>query len=378
MSGLFNLGSGQRNISQDMIPGKDYIIFKDGNDVEYKILNIDNEKYMPKTGIVEFTPFKVAKRNLDELIIKFYPDSKTGLYIGNPMGVDNRTKQVIWQTFKIRGSVTYDLSIPVQRLEAFVLSNSYFVIGSPNFRKGTKTVFKKVDKEREAEDFLKNRRTKKKAEEIAEGLMGSSLYDMAYAIGKDPKFMSPVMLAQEVILYAEKNPVKFLEIFESPGRTALVTLKRGLATGIIDHTVDRGICYEGVPMGFSDEEAVQYLKGNPSVQTSIELQSKKKEDATYASMSNSFQKEAAEIVDAKDVKIAALEEELRKTKIEKERAASVAHELIADKNIAEIDPELAELRQEAKKHNVKGWALPSMTKGKLQEKIDEAKAKLNN
>lgn len=135
--------------------------------------------------------------------------------------------------------------------------------------------------------------------------------------------------------------------------------------------------YGGVPIGFSDEEAVAYLRANPSVQTAIDFQAKKKEGATQANMTQTFKKEALDKMDEKDVQIAALQEELRKAQAEKENAAKVAHELIAKEAITESDPELASLREEAKSLKIQGWQLIK-DKGKLQEKIDKAKAELNN
>lgn len=374
---IFNLGEGNSSVSEDMIPGVDYRVFKDGNGVEYNILNLDNEKLMPKTGIVEFSPVKTSKRHVNNINFKQFMDISTGLIVGIPSGVDNRNKQVIWRNINIKDTVAYDLSIPAQRAMAIIVSRCPFVIGSPNYKQGVKTVYKKVDKELEAEKFIKNRVAKRKAADIAEGLSGTALYDMAYAIGKDPKFMSPTMVAQEVIMFADEQPSRFLEIFNNDSRTALVVLKRGLATGIIEHNIDRGMTYGGVPIGFSDEEAVAYLRANPSVQTAIDFQAKKKEGATQSTLSSTFKKEALDKMDEKDVQIAALQEELRKAQAEKENAAKVAHELIAKEAITESDPELASLREEAKSLKIQGWQLIK-DKGKLQEKIDKAKAELNN
>lgn len=374
---IFNLGEGYSSVSKDMVPGVDYRVFKDGNGVEYNILNLDNEALMPQTGIIEFSPVKTSKRHVNNINFKQFTDVSTGLIVGIPVGVDNRNKQVIWRTINIKDTVAYDLSIPAQRATAIVVSRCPFVIGSPNYKQGVKTVYKKVDKELEAQKFIKNRISKRKAADIAEGLSGQALYDMAYAIGKDPKFMSPTMVAQEVITFAEEQPNRFLEIFNNESRTALVVLKRGLAVGIIEQNLDRGITYGGVPMGFSDEEAVNYLRNNPSVQTSIDLQSKKKEGATRSVMNDSINEKPLDKLDEKDVEILALKEKLKKAEAEKENAAKVAHELISKDVITENDPELAELREQAKTLKIQGWALMK-DKGKLQEKIDQAKAELNN
>lgn len=374
---IFNLGSGKSTIAQGMAPGKDYIIVKDGNQYEHQVLNLDNERWMPTTGIVEFSPVKTSKRHINNITLKNYRDKETGLIVGIPIQVDGRSKEIIWQTVLVRDTVIYDLSIPQQRAEAIVVSRSPFVVGSPNFRPGSKVMYKKTDKELEAQVFMKNRATKRKAEELAEGLNGQALYDMAYAIGKDPKFMSPIMTHKEVILFAEANPARFLEILNSENRQALVILKRGFATGLIEQDLNRGFTYGGVSLGFSEEEAVDFLKKNPTTMTSIDVQSRKKESATYETLTETFKKEAVVTVNEAEAKIAKLEEELARMKREKESAAAIAVELQSKEVLANEDPEFAELVAEAKKFDIRG-AHFMKDKEKLRAKIEKARAAIGN
>ena len=81
---VFNLGSGHSTAAKNAVAGKDYIVFKDGNGTEYHLLNLDDEKYAPRTGIVEFVPLKTSKRHVNNVNISQYRDVETGLIVGNP------------------------------------------------------------------------------------------------------------------------------------------------------------------------------------------------------------------------------------------------------------------------------------------------------
>jgi len=372
---VFNLGSGH-SAAANAVAGKDYVIFKDGNGTEYHLLNLDDDKYAPRTGIVEFVPLKTSKRHINNVTFSQYRDSETGLVVGIPLGID-KNKQVIWQTINVRDTVAFDLSIPMERAKAIIFGRSFYVKGSPNFRNGSKTVYKKADKEEEANTFMKTRAIKRQAEDIASALFGDALRDMGYALGKDPKFMSPTMLMMEVIKEAEKDPQRFMEIYNSDARQQLTVIKRGLATGVLEQSLNTGITYNGIPLGHSDFEAMDYLKKNPSTFTSIDLQAKKREDETNKSMSKTYQKEAVEIRDEKDAKLAILQAELEQIKKERDIAAQKALELQSQNDITEADPELAAMRKRAVELKIKGAAL-FKDKVKLAVEIDKAEKSLSN
>jgi len=76
---IFNLGKGNSAISKNMVSGEDYLIFKDGNGVEYNILNLNNDKYMPRTGIIEFSPVRTSKRHINNVNFKEFTDCPVAL-----------------------------------------------------------------------------------------------------------------------------------------------------------------------------------------------------------------------------------------------------------------------------------------------------------
>jgi len=231
---LFNLGT-QKNTDTKIEEGVHYKILKDGHGVEHRIFNFENKDLCPREGIVEIEPLTIANRhrhpnNVGWTVIH---DKELGVEVGIPLGIDAKTKNIIWTKFKVTEGETLDLSIPTQAMRWAVIKRSHFLITSPNFNTASKTRYRAVDKEKEAEVFELSRRTRRKAADIAEGLHGSNLEDYGRNCGFDPKAMSAKTLWVEVVKFAEKNPEKFMEIHLSDTREELTVLNRGLAMGVL-------------------------------------------------------------------------------------------------------------------------------------------------
>lgn len=373
----FNLGYSKNNGAGSAEEGKDYIVIKDGNGYDVKVLNLENEKYAPFTGIVEVMPVRVSKRHVNNINMKFYRDRDSGFLIGMPIGIDPQTKQINWIPINVKDKEAYDLSIPAERAKYICVKYSPFMKGSPNFRTKSSCVYVQVDKEQEARTFHTERKTKKKATEIAESLVGEELIDLALMIGGlDPNLMSPMTLWMEVVKFAEKDPKKFMEIYNSEGKSELLIVKKGLSTGVLEEVFDRGITYNGIALGFNEAEAVEYLKKNPQTAISIELQARKKNQGTQAAITSTKESKQP-IKDEKDAEIERLKRELAKAQEEKLAAASVALNLQSEKDIAEADPEYAALLAEAKQLGIQGAHL-TKDKEKLRKKIEDKKSSVGN
>ncbi len=383
MSALFNLGLAKNTSAQRGEEGKQFIVMKGNDGAEYKILNIDFEGYAPREGIVEIEPLKKAKnergglRHLNNVQWKVIRDRQTGYLVGLPIGINPKTKQIDWTPLNVRGMETYDLSIPDQRAKWICVKYSHFYVESPNFSASSKTKYKGIDKEKDALEFEVSRRTKRKAVDIAESLVGEELEEVALMLGFDPKVMSAKTLWVEVVKFAE-NPDKFkgktgaerfLEVYNSDSRQELSILKKGISLGVLSHSLDTGINYNGLSIGFNESEAVEYLKKNVSVATSVNIQNKRLESGSEQSMSNVIQPK--EVRDEKDLEVDRLKKELARALEMAKTANDVALSLTAEKEIAETDPEYAELLAKAKALSIKG-AHMIKSKDKLKLKVEEA------
>lgn len=352
---LFNLGTRKNSSIENAKEGVEYVMYKDGNGFEVKILNLDHEMYAPKEGIVELEPLKVPKnasgavRHLSDVSWEVVRDRSSGFLIGIPLTINPETKKIIWQGLNLKGKETLDLSIPDQRAKWICIKFSHFYNKSPNFQSSVKMAYKAVDKEAEAESYEIVRRKRRKAVDIADALVGEELNDVALMLGYDPLVMTKSQLYMEVNKYVE-NPNKleggktgaeiFMEIYTSETRAELAILKRGLATGILNETHDTGITYRGISLGFTQSEALTYLRSNPSTKNSIDIQSKQSQEGTNVSM-------------GKTVKVDPREELIKKQAAELAELKARAAKLENPESEGE-DTELEELIKEGHNLQIKG------------------------
>lgn len=302
---FFNLGV-KTSTGEDLLKeGVHYKIFKDGNGVEYKIVNFENPEICPREGIVQLHPMRISNRHANKIGFKHVVDRVTGIIWGIPTGVNIKTKELEFLKIYLEDSETYDLSNPMDAMKCAVIRNSFFLEGSPNL--SGKPKYKIYDVERQALKYLSDRSTKRKAIDIAEGLQGDNLIDMARNLGIPPEANSVVTMQMEVIKRAEDDPNRFMEIWDSPTRKELTVLKRAMANGVVTHDPAIGYNYNGSPLGQNEAMAVEYLKEWPQTCVAIEILSKQQEKDSVKAMAV---KQTAPIVDSKDARIAALEAEL--------------------------------------------------------------------
>lgn len=349
---------------------------KTGN--EFKLLNLEHDSYAPREGIIELKPTRVTKRHDNNVGFRLLQDKVTGCFVGIPVQFDPKSGEPRWKKITISNFETYNLAIPDQRKEWICIKHSpYFsdiqngVETNKNFDPGVKNIYKAVDKEREARDFAKGRMIKKKAESIAESLEGSELTDIALMCSFDPKSMTLVRLHMEVIKYAEAKPDDFMKIINSDVRRETAVFKRALLSGIIHDALAEGFNWNGLSLGHSEYEAVQYLKEHPTTTASLDALSRKREGETDKTMKDSIDK----FIDksAREIELERQLEEAQK------RLNKITEEKLEEKSasvLAEEDPRLASLLAEAKQLDVRG-AHKVKDPDKLQSLID-AKKKLKD
>lgn len=361
--------------------GTEYVIFKDGNMTEHKLLNLDHEMYAPFTGIIELEPTKVSKymngsdRNMADVSFKSIRDRNTGFIIGIPLGVDPETKRIMWERINLRGRETFDLSIPDQRARWVCIKNSHFYINSPNFQSGSKLAYKANDREEDNRTYELTRRVRRKASDIVDTLHGEELEEMGMMLGYDPSVMSTTSLFTAISKYVE-NPSRldsgktgaeiFVELYESDTRVDLSILKKGLHNGIIESTHDRGMVYRGTTLGFTEQEVLKTFRDNASVRTSIDLQTKSAAEGTSASM-----RKAPEQMTEAEAKIARLERMLAEKDEELKSERGVKLTAAANDDIEQINPRYAELLEEARRIKVPSPHLLGGKNASVDEKIEK-------
>lgn len=378
---IFNLSTKKNSNAKGIEENVHYKIVKDGHGIEHKVLNFENEEICPRFGIIQLEPMKTSRRHLNNASFKVILDRELGVLVGIPSGIDYKTKQIMWKKIIVEENETLDLSIPDQAMMwACIRRGPYFTDfrngkeQNPNLQVSSKTKYKAIDKEREAETFLLNRRTKKKATEIAEELVGEELREYGMNFGFDVNLLSPTSLSVEVIKYAESEPEKFMAIHNSDTRVELTVLNKAKSMGVVVESYDNGTTYGGVTLGFNQSEVLKYLKDHPATVTSIDALCRQNEREGDIAMD--VKKVPLEADDA-NAEIARLRRELALKEKALRNATDIAVELRANTDLNSIDPEFAELMKEAKRYDVKG-AHNIKDKEKLRAKIEEKKAQAKN
>lgn len=362
---------------------------KDGNGFEHDVINLDHPDWAATTGMVEVFPKKLGKgingavRHVNNPYWSVIRDKENGYFIGIVNGSNPKTGELTWDKLTITNTEVFDLSIPAQRRKFICFKYGPFYEGSPNLLVQSKTVYGITDHQKEAEDFLVTRRSRKKASEIAESLKGEELIDMAYALGFDPKVMTSEQLYVEVLKFAENETrvngktgaQRFLEAYHGETRQEQVIMRRGMATGVVVSTHDKGITFNGITIGWSEEEALRYLKNNPTVAVSVDTQSR-----GIAKHSTQVEvKDKAEIRSAEQAEIENLRAKLAQME---QLIAQQGGEVVKKSTLAmlkEQDPEYAELLIEADALGMKGAHLIGsnldlpLRKEKLRGKVNELK-----
>lgn len=371
---VFNLTETQQ-VSEMLKEGVDYKVVKDGNGAELKIVNLENPKYCSRKGIIEIEAMKRSNKHENTKMFRCIRDKQTGLIWGIPTSINPDTKELQFKAFWIEDRMTFDLSIPSQAMAWAVIKNSPFIEGSPN--QHGKSVYKVIDKERQAAMDIEKRSIKRQAEDIIESLKGSALEEMAVNLGVNVEANRSVfMLTSEVFRKMEENPKAFIDLYKDPNREYVSVFNRALSKGIIKHDIVGGnYIYGNIPLGHNKEMAVKFLVDNTGTAAAISSKCDVLESDTKKSMQVNIQES-----DNKELeylqKIAELEAKLLAKASENKEENVEFKPAFKDFKEEELTDnyELESLRDRARELKIKGFALPHMTVDKLKDKISEVES----
>ena len=379
---LFNLSTGENSNSEAVKEGVHYKLWhhKDGG-VPLRIFNFENAELCKRTGLIELEAFKVAKtkdgarrHNTSVTFNKVY-DSANNIIIGIPKGT-NKDGNLEFETIHLRDHQIFDLANPKDAMTWAVVKNSYYVEGSP-FAERKLTVYRVFDKEVEAETYINKRYIKRKAETIAEALVGSQLTETAISLGVNLEGMSENVILMTVCKIAESDPKRFMEVWDSPNKLELTIFKKALNCGVIIQDLRDGYVYNTLPLGVTEPQAIEYLKQNPLTRNVIDMLCKQKESDTVKSMNV---KTTSPIQDEKDAALAKLQAELEAMKETLKKVSGAKIEAITEEvtgNLNSSDKEHAELLLEAKRLKIPGAHLVK-DKEALRQKIKDKTSQIEN
>lgn len=387
------LAMGENTENQVLEEGVAFITKRDGNGGEIQIINLNWDGWCPREGMVELTPLKFGKglgnvnRHQNEASFKTTKDKRYGFIIGIAMPGYGRDKEIQFERISVKGVEFLDLSNKREREKWICIKLGPFLVGSPNVSSQSKTRYMCVDKEKESKDFRLNLRKKDEAYGIAKALVGTELIEMGVALGMDVKLVSEETLWMNIVKLVQ-NEVRdqitkktgaevFIEIYNSDVKKETVILKRGLSTGVLTHSITDGVIqYNGLPLGHTENEAIQYLKNNPTTRASIDmLSSKTSNQSTQVKASvSAVNVEANETIKRQSDEMAELRKQL----------ADMQAKQSGEPNEEGIRSELEELLAKGKQMDIKGIHALAKNKSEaeriqaVKDKISEYEVKVTN
>lgn len=364
-----------QGVSERLKEGEDYVVVKGEAGFEYKYVNLANDKYVKRQGIVEVEPLRYHKgiggvpKHENYAVIKRYRDRRTKLLWGIPLEWSESEKVMKHQNIVLEGKMMFDLSIEEDAIKFAIIANSPYIEGSPNA--DGRPTFKIVDKQVKAESNIDRRSLRRKAEDIIASLKESELIEMARNFGINVAAnASLAMLTDQMFVKMEENPRAFLDVWNNPERPYISIFHLALSKGIItENRATSTFMFGGQTLGHSKEMAIKYLVDNNSTATSIKMMCEQQDIETAKSMGFVKRDDSQDEIERLRAKVAELEKSKGVVSVD----TITEGEIVEPKNNPEIDEEYLALKEEAKALKITGYAV--LKKDKLKEKIAEAKSK---
>ena len=331
-----------------------YYWYEDGNKHKIKVVNLNNLDNCPRKGVIEIEALKKQSfgRTLDFTVnVGCTKDKATGVHWGVPLGNDPDTGQVKWMNIQLGMINIFDLSVEAEAIKSAIILRSPVVEGSPN-AVWRLLKYRVHDKEKVAMQKIRRVKDSRRAIEVASGLFGEGLLNMGRNLLLPIESMSSIMLEAEVLERAEKDPVEFLRIHDSPHYEVITILNNAVAMGVVENDARAGYMFKGVNIGSNESQAIDYLIRHKDVAGTIDFQSKAKLSDTQKLISEQTANEFNSGSD-KDNEIENLKRQLAESK-------SAMDKLTTDKIIkvnkeeSGQDVELAELVARAKALKIPG------------------------
>jgi len=342
----------------------------DGNGFTYKIANPLHPSNVPQSGVIRIEALRRSNIKMPRTSFSKITDPVTGITYGIPMGIDKASGEMRFKRILIGEFNEFDCSNPTDKEMWMCISRSTFLLGSPF--QSSKPLYRKEDKEADAQKVLNETDALLRAVQIAKDIDGLEFYDMMISFGMQPQMHSPSVGRSLLIQRAKDKPVDFVEKYDNNNRQVINIFNRCVSVGLITSLPDQGWLWKkSYPLGMSEAAAVGTMSKNPALANQMDLESKQKAIAI-----NIYVK--PEEITSSNIGIPMEEEEkssvefltVSELKAEKEKIKNLAKEMENELNeirelkkafkqsapvakVGKVDYTLEDLQTEA--HNL-GWA----------------------
>ncbi len=251
-----------------------FIIVKDGNNQEHKVVNFDNPDMVKRTGTVIIRAIRKQSRHQPNSMFRCYRDRETGIIWGIPNGIDQFNKNLLFQSIAVNDIRSYDLSVMQDRQEYAVISKAPFLKGSP-YAKG-KPSHEIYDVQEEALRKIEKIDARLESDKIIKALSPLQILDMARNCGGiDTNNNSEIVIKAELYDFVEREPEKFMAIWNNTNRQILTVFNRCKVTGLISFDLNNGYLWKkATQLGTSEPMALAYMAKHQSLLLAMDMESK--------------------------------------------------------------------------------------------------------
>ena len=256
-----------------------FTIVKDGNQFAYKIANPQHPLVCRRRGIIQVEAIVRNAKKQPNVTFRNYKDASLGVWYGIPMGINDTTKKIIWQSFTLGDFREYDLTKEDDAIEWMVLSKQPFLKGSVN-EKG-RLLYKIYDTEELAKEEVKKAGLVQRAISIAYNMKPAEKISVVRQFGKNPEGMSTVMLDAAIMKLAQDTPFELLNYWEDHNRVIVDLFNAAKAIGIISYEHDKAawMYKRTLNLGIMETGAIAFLAKDASLATGIKMEVEMKDRA---------------------------------------------------------------------------------------------------
>lgn len=238
--------------------------------IEQKLCNFDLKE---TKGTVEVVALKHFAHKDQKMTFRCFKNPRTGEWFGIPVGM-NPDGTYKFKPITITNHRIYNLENTEDAMEYFVVKNHHKVKGSPI--EDANPMFYIRNEELEAEIEIKKSMKAAEAINFIGSLKGNQLMEWGMLFNINPASVSPSIIKKRLMETCKTNPNSIIDKIEQKETYEILTIvKRGIMTGIINHSVDRGYTYNALPVGTTEMAVVDFLRRDKQLMAAIDLDGKK-------------------------------------------------------------------------------------------------------
>jgi len=218
-------------------------------------------------GIIEVRSIHVDKYKELLKSLTYTKDPKTGIMWGISIG-EFPDGNIRWQRIILTDHNVFNLDNDADAKMWCVLRMHPSLEGSPlNLEDPT---FRMVDPEINAREDLKRGINISKAIKFANEMKEENLLPFARFLNvRLPAVDTPSQIRATIVNYAVMNPAQFLIHYNDPNRRIIETVRMAVAAGIVQDNREKGLSFQGLFLGYTEQEAVRFLETDTNILTRL-------------------------------------------------------------------------------------------------------------